>query len=217
MGSSVTGTNTVGFVGDFPDISQMESGLPGIRVADTVVVVPSEDAIEYRHFRLTGTRDYALPPERCVSVEADGVTLTVDLARSDLMLETELPRFAEVVDRSGRNGKRQYRLTPTSLAAARNNGFTLTTLETWFQQRAGQPISPSARLLFSGQQTSARLQRHLVLHVGQVEVADGLMQWPVTRDLVEARLGPTSLSVADENLPELRQRLRELGVTVEEG
>ena len=192
-------------------------GLPGIRVADTVAVIPSEDAIEYRHFRLTGTRDYALPPERCVHVESDGVTLTVDLARSDLMLETELPRFAEPIDRSGHNGKRQYRLTPASLAAARNNGFTLTTLETWFQQRTGQPISPSARLLFSGQQTSARLQRHLVLHVGQVEVADGLMQWPVTRALVEERLGPTSLGVADENLAALRQRLRELGVTVEEG
>ena len=68
---------------------------------DTVAVVPSEDQIEFRHFRLTGTRDYALPPERCVSVEADGVTLTVDLARSDLMLETEMARFADLVDRAG--------------------------------------------------------------------------------------------------------------------
>src|SRR5262249_32961546 len=63
-------------------------GLAAVRVADTVAVVPSEDDIEFRHFRLTGTRDYALPPDRCVSVEEDGVTLTVDAARSDLMLET---------------------------------------------------------------------------------------------------------------------------------
>ncbi len=100
----------------------LSRGLPGIRVSDTVAVVPSEDAIEYRHFRLTGTRDYGLPPERCVHVEPDGLTLTVDLARSDLMLETELPRFAELIDRSGQNGKRQYRLTPASLAHGRSRG-----------------------------------------------------------------------------------------------
>ena len=29
-----------------------------------MVVPPSEEAIEYRHFRLTGTRDYSLPPEK---------------------------------------------------------------------------------------------------------------------------------------------------------
>ena len=73
-------------------------GLPGVRISDRLAVVASEEAIEFRHFRLTGTRDYALPPERCVTVEPDGVTLTVDLARSDLLLETELPRFAELVD-----------------------------------------------------------------------------------------------------------------------
>ena len=55
-----------------------------------------------------------------------------------------------------------------------------------------------------------------MLHVAQSETADGLLQWPVTRDLIEERLGPTSLSVADEHLEALRQRLRELGVTVEE-
>jgi hypothetical protein len=189
-------------------------GLPGIRVADTVAVVPSEDAIEYRHFRLTGTRDYALPPERCVSVEPDGVTLTVDLARSDLMLETELPRFAEPLDRSSANGKRQYRLTPASL---RSSEWTLPTLEAWFQQRAGQPVSAAARLLLTGPQgPPASLRKHLVLHVAAPEIADGLMQWPITRALIEERLGPTSLSVADENLDALRQRLRALGVTVEE-
>jgi hypothetical protein len=193
----------------------MARGVPAIRVSDTAAVVPSEDAIEYRHFRLTGTRDYGLPPERCVSVEPDGVTLTVDLARSDLMLETEMPRFAELVQRAAVNGKRQYRLTPTSLAQARSAGLTLPALEMWFQQRTGQPVSAAARLLLTGAQVgSPSLRRHLVLHVEAAELADGLMQWPTTRELIAERLGPTALAVADEDAEELGKRLAELGVSV---
>jgi hypothetical protein len=193
----------------------MARGLPGIRVAETVAVVPTEDAIDYRHFRLTGTRDYSLPPERCVSIEPDGVTLTVDLARSDLMLETEMPRFAELLQRASANGKRQYRLTPASLAQARSSGMTLSVLETWFQQRTGQPVSAAARLLLTGAQVaSPSLRRHLVLHVESPDLADGLMQWPQTRELIAERLGPAALAVTDENADELRKRLAELGVVV---
>jgi hypothetical protein len=191
-------------------------GLPALRVADTVAVVPTEDQIEFRHFRLTGTRDYVLPPERCVTVEPDGVTLTVDLARSDLMLETELPRFADLVDRAVTGGKRRYQLTPASLARARETGWGLPNLEAWFSQRTGQPVTPAARLLLTGAQLPApRLQRHLVLHVEVPELADGIMQWPITRALVAERLGPTALAVAEENIEALRSRLAELGVAVQ--
>ena len=72
-------------------------GLPAVRLTDRLAIVANEGEIDYKHFRLTGTRDYTLPPERCVDVEADGVTLSVDLARSDLLLETELQRFAEPI------------------------------------------------------------------------------------------------------------------------
>jgi hypothetical protein len=189
-------------------------GLPAIRVADTVAVVSSEDQIEFRHFRLTGTRDYVLPPERCVTVELDGVTLTVDLARSDLMLETELPRFADLVERSLPGGKRQYRLTPGSLARAREGGWGLVNLETWFSQRTAQPVTAAARLLLTGAQLPPPVLRtHLVLHVEVPELADGIVQWPPTRELIAERLGPTALSVAEEDLPALRARLAELGIT----
>ncbi|MFO0875933.1 MAG: helicase-associated domain-containing protein [Gemmataceae bacterium] len=196
------------------DLSEaLARGLPGIRLSDTLAAVASEDQIEFRHFRLAGTRDYALPPERCVSVEEDGVTLTVDLSRSDLMLETELPRFAELVDRSGANGKRQYRLTPASLSRARTEGMSLTSLETWFQQRTGEEVSPAARLLLTGGQLDApRLRRHLVLHVGLPEIAEGLLQWPGTSELIAERLGPTSLSIAEEQVAALQARLGELGI-----
>jgi hypothetical protein len=188
-------------------------GLPALRLADTLAVVAGDDDIDFRHFRLTGTRDYALPPEQCVTVEPDGITLSVDLARSDLLLETELPRFAERVSTPSANGRRLYRLTPASLKAG---GTSAGALETWFQQRTGQPLSAAARLLLSGGQPPAPfLRRHLVLHVASPEIADGLMQWPETQGLIESRLGPTALAVAEENVGQLREKLRTAGIALE--
>lgn len=191
-------------------------GLPGVRLSDRLAVVTNEDAIDFRHFRLMGTRDYALSPEKCVDVEPDGVTLTLDAAKSDLLLETELPRFAELLERPHANGRRQYRLTPASLAAGRESGLSVGALEAWFHQRAGQPLSAAARLLLTGPEFApVQLQRHLVLHVLTPDLADGLVQWPGTRSLVAGRLGPTALIVAEEHVEELRERLQTLGVRVQ--
>jgi hypothetical protein len=188
-------------------------GLPGTRLSDRLALVPAESAIDYRHFRLTGTRDYSLPPDRCVEVEPDGVTLTIDLTKSDLLLETELPRFAEPLPRPSANGRRQYRLTPASLVSAQEGGLSLPLLEVWFTQRAGQPVPAAARLLLTGSQLPApELQRHLVLHVATEEIADGLVQWPATRELIEARLGPTALAVTEADAERLREQLRLLGM-----
>jgi hypothetical protein len=191
-------------------------GLPAVRLADTLAVVASEEAIDYRLFKLTGTRDYALPPERCVRVEPDGVTLTVDVARSDLMLETELPRFAEPAGGPSANGRRRYRLTPASLAAARAGGLTAAALEGWFTRRTGGPLPPAARLLLAGAQAPPRLHHHLVLHVASAELADGLLQWPQTAPLIADRLGPTALVVDQEQVEPLRQRLAEAGIDLAE-
>jgi hypothetical protein len=217
-------------------------GVPAVRLSDTLAVVADEDGMEFRHFRLTGTRDYTLPPERCVTVEPDGVTLAVDPARADLFLETELPRFAveqngspasppvgawsqtmpprgALPQRGGSSvaGKRYYRLTPASLAAGRESGMTLPVLEAWFQQRAGQSLPAPVRLLLTGSQLPPPvLRRHLVLHVVNEEIADGLVQWPETAALIEARLGPTALVVAEENLTRLRDRLRAAGISLSE-
>lgn len=194
-------------------------GLPGTRLTDRLALVPGESAVDFRHFRLMGTRDYALPPERCVDVETDGVTLVVDLTRSDLLVETELQRFAEPVENppraaADRATTRMYRLTPASLGAARERGWHLRALEDWFQQRTGQPASPAARLLLVGCQLPASdLRRYLVLSVPTSEMADGLLQLTETRTLIEARLGPTALVVAERSADALRQRLKDLGLS----
>jgi hypothetical protein len=191
-------------------------GLAGIRLSPRLLLVKSEDQIDFRHFRLTGTRDYSLPPDQCVEVGTDGVTLTIDPARSDLLLETELRRFAEFVDRPGPNGHRQYRLTPSSLAAGRTGGLGLHALETWFQQRTGRPLTAAARLLLTGSlEEPLPLRQELVLQVSRPEVADGLLQLPATREMIQGRLGPTALVIGPEQVEPLRERLRELGLDLQ--
>jgi len=198
----------------------LSRGVPAVRLTDRLAVVPNEEAIDYRHFRLTGTRDYAAAPERCVEVESDGVTLSIDVGRSDLLLETELQRFAEPVAAShaervetSANGRRLYRLTPATLSAARAGGLNLSLLDTWFEDRCGQPLPPAARLLLRDPDPSAlRLERHLVLHVADVGVAEGLWQWPATRALIRQRLGATALSIEEADLPRFLEQLRGLGL-----
>jgi hypothetical protein len=196
------------------DLSEaLSRGLPGVRLSERLLAVAGEREIDFRHFRLTGTRDYGLPPEKCVDLDSDGVTLAVDLARSDLLLETEIKRFAEPLDSAGVNGRRRYRLTPASLAGGRDSGLGQHYLEEWFQQRTGQPLSPAGQLLFNGAQLPAvELRRELVLHVATPELADGLVQWPGTRSLIRDRLGPTTLVVALEDVPLLKERLEGVGV-----
>ena len=189
-------------------------GLPATRISDRLAIVADESGVDFKHFQLSGTRDYLLPPEKCVDVEADGVTLSIDLARSDLLVETEMLRFAEPVETANRDGRRHYRMTPASLATGRDTGWGLKLLEDWFLQRTGEPLTAAARLLLNGETLPLRLQRRLVLHVASPEMADGLLQWPETRSLVEERLGPTTLAVVEEHVETLRQRLRALKMEV---
>jgi hypothetical protein len=191
-------------------------GLPAVKLSDRLAVVANDQEIDYRHFRLTATRDYALPPEKCVEIDNDGVTLGVDLAKSDLLIETEVRRFAELVERPGSNGRRYYRVTPASLGQGRDSGLSLQTLETWFQQRSGMPVPAATKLLFAGWQLSPyELRRLVVLHVPSAEMADGLLQWPETRPLIELRLGPTAVAVAEKHVEALRERLEGLGVRLQ--
>ena len=210
-----------GAIFEFASLSDMNEaitrGLRAVRLTDRLAIVADEAEIEYKHFRLTGTRDYTLPAERCVDVDADGVTLSVDLAQSDLLLETEVQRFAEPITSpntpAAAQGRRSYRLTPASIASARQHGVSLVYLETWFVQRTGLPISAAAQMLLTGPDAPAvELRRRLVLQVANEHLADGLAQWPGTRDLIVARLGLTTMVVDERNVPALTERIKELGV-----
>ncbi len=190
-------------------------GLSGTPISDRLILVPDEQTIDFRHFRLVGTRDYGLRPDQCVEVASDGVTLTVDVARADLLLETELQRFAEPLANSAPEGRRFYRLTPASLGRSRESGWSLGSIEEWFTLRAGQPLPPAVRMLLSGPDLPPlTIKRLVVVEVPSPLVADGLLQWPETRDLIQARLGPQHLAVAEHHLEALRVKVGELRITL---
>lgn len=185
-------------------------GLKGLALADRYLLVENEEDIEYRHFRTLGTRDYTLPPTQCVGVSEDGVTLTVDPTRADLLLETELLRFTVpmVVHES-----RLYRMTYQTLDHARTQGLSLRFLGDWFEQRTGQAISQAAKLLWSDRPVAqVQLESLLILRVNDETQADGLWQWPETRILLHERLGPRVFHVLADRVTALRNKLSEIGL-----
>lgn len=202
---------------EFPTAEDLQAavarGVPVVLLGDRVALVEREADLDYRQFRLLGTRDYGLPADRCVSIGEDGVTLSVDLARSDLLLESELQRFAEPEAKVEKDGRRIYRLTPSSLQRARRDGLSVETLEEWFARRTGSGMPPAVRLFLAGTEASGlRVTSLLVLQTPTPLLADGLMQWPDSRRLIRERLGPTALAVDETHLPTLLELLRSLGI-----
>ncbi|MBL8821861.1 MAG: hypothetical protein JNJ77_04675 [Planctomycetia bacterium] len=185
-------------------------GFQGVVLADRYLLIEQEDDLDYRHFRTLGTRDYTLPPTQCVNVAEDGVTLTVDPARADLLLETELLRFTQP---SVVNDQRLYRITYQTLDQARTQGLSLRFLSDWFGQRTGQPLPHSARLLWSDRSTNqVPLEQVLILRTESEQQADGMMQWPEIRNLILERLGPSVLLVHASQVNALRMKLAEIGL-----
>jgi hypothetical protein len=200
---------------------------PGpVRVSDRLVLVEDDRAIPFDRFRLTGSRSYRTPPEACVEVEADGVTLTLDPARSDLLVDAELARFTDERTPAPRGGslsggypRRRFAVTAGSLARAAEGGFTSGPLASWFARRTGGEVPAAVRLLLLAASPRAPLlgaDRPLVLRTTTAEVLDGLAQHPETSGLLGERLGPTAVVIPDAALDALRQALGRLGLRLGE-
>ena len=192
-----------------------------IPVADRFLLVESPQRIPTDRIRTSGARDYRHPPEKCVSIEPDGVTLALDMTRSDLLVDAELSRFSDQVPdrpapRGGSGaGVRKYVVNPSSLARAAELGITSNQIADWFRRRTGEPPSPAIRLLLrslSSTPTSLTAHRILVLITPSAEIADGLMQHPSSRGLLGDRLGPTAVAVPENQLEALKQVAGELGL-----
>ncbi len=190
-----------------------------IRVADRILLVADTSAIPFDQFRLTGSRDYRRPPESCVEVEPDGLTLALDPSRSDLLVEGELGRFADPlpVETSG-NPRRRYRLTHESLGEALASGFGETALIRWFRDRADAELPPAVALMIHARlqdQQPLRTRTVVVLQTPSPELLDGLLQHPLTRPWLDTRLGPTSVEVRDDGLTRLTEALHSLGIRLD--
>lgn len=187
-------------------------GLVSTKITDRIGLAAGGEEIDYRHFRLIGNRDYEAKPQRCIAFDADGVTFTVDPTQSDLLLEAELARLAEPLPRDS-PGMRRFALTPASLHRLREHGWTITELEQWAFDRSEAPLSSSARLLFVGSGGIPGIYRkRLVVTLPSEIVADGIEQWPAVAGLVEERFGPTTIAIAEADLPMLIERLRNVGI-----
>ncbi len=200
---------------------------PPVQIAERLLLVEDESLIPFQRFRLAGSRDYRRAPEACLEVEPDGVTLTLDLARSDLLIDAELTRFA-VEQPSGAtsasssdspgNPRRRFVVSPASLARAAENGLSPALLAHWYVKRTGAETPPAVRLLLlaaSGRPTPLTAQRPLVLHAPSAQWLDGLLQHPATCNHLGERLGPTTAVIPDESLEAFRRALKDLGLFLE--
>jgi hypothetical protein len=191
----------------------MTRGIVALRLTDRIGMTADGGEPGLAQLRLIANRDYEARPQRCVSVGDDGVTLTVDAAAADLLLDAEIGRFAVPLPAEP-PVLRRFRLSPELLRRAAET-LPVADIDSWFTDRTGQPLSPAGRLLLLGPQTppptAARL---IVVRFANAEQTDGAMQWPDTRALIAERLGPTAVVVDLENIEALRKVLADIGVNV---
>jgi hypothetical protein len=186
-----------------------------VKIADRLLLVEDESAIPFNRLRLAGSRDYRRAPEACLEVESDGVSLALDLGRSDLLVDAELARFADEARVATRaDGRRRFVVSASSLHRGAEAGVS-STLARWFPLRTGGPLPPAIRLLLgaaAGNAPPLGTSRPIVLRAASHEWLDGLIQHPLTRSLLGDRLGPTAVIVPEEAIETLRRVVEELGL-----
>jgi hypothetical protein len=197
-------------------------------VAERFLLVDDERTIPFDWFRLAGARDYRRPPEVCVTIESDGVTMVLDPARSDLLVDAELSRFADELPTAapapgdGRSAAaaaaRRFVVTPASLRRGLSRGVTPQQLADWYTRRTGGEVPPAVRLLLTPR--SSRISpllaaRRWIISVSSPELLDGLTQHPATRPCLGDRLGPTSVAIPEDQLESLQKALKDFGIPLE--
>ena len=196
-----------------------------VPVAERFLLVESPQQIPTDRIRTSGSRDYRHPPEKCVSIEPDGVTLALDPTRSDLLIDAELSRIADELptarnpsrDMASEPSYRRYIVSAGSMARASALGINPGQIVEWFLRRTGAQPSPAIKLLFkstASAPTALKARRMLVLFTRTAELADGLLQHPSTRDFLGDRLGPSAVAVPEDLLEKLQDVLKELGLEV---
>jgi len=195
-----------------------------LSLAERFLLVEDERTVPFDRLRLTSSRDYRRPAEVCVLVEADGVTVALDPAHTDLLVEAELSRFADPVppaepvpSRPSVPVLRRFVISPASLRRGMSRGMSPPQLSEWFVRRTGGEIPPALQLLLTVKASRVpplKAVRMVVLNVPSVVLLDGLLQHPTTSPLLGDRLGPTSVAIADEQVVPLQTALKELGINL---
>ncbi len=204
-------------------------GEPPVAVADRFLLVEDERAIPFERFRMAGSRDYRRAAEVCVAVEPEGVSMALDPARSDLLVNAELGRFADELfsprpahGRPGEPAQRRFVVTVASVRRGLDRGLTPQDLADWYARRTGGDIPPAVRLLLASSSSGSgsrvpplQAVRMLVLSLPDAGLLDGLLQHPAIRPWLGERLGPTAVVISDDHLEPLRKVLEELGIDLD--
>jgi len=187
-------------------------GIVALRITDRMGICSDGGDPDFKNLRLLGNRDYEARPTKCLSIDDDGITLTVDTAGADLLLEADIGQLAESIT-DDPPGLRRYTLQPVLLKKAIASNWTLEDLDAWFIARAGTPLPAAAKLfVLAAQAPRVEARSRMILSVPSTEIADGLMQWPSTLEFIEERIGPRAVALSEENWPALRDLLLQLGI-----
>ncbi|MGP0066575.1 MAG: helicase-associated domain-containing protein [Isosphaeraceae bacterium] len=191
-------------------------------VGERFLLVDDERTIPFDRFRLTGARDYRRPPEACVTVEPDGVSMALDPSRSDLLVDAEIGRFADEVPasqagmgKSADHGTRRFTVSAASLRRGMSRGVNPPQLADWYSRRTGGEMPPAVRLILASKTSRVpplKTARMTVLNLPSAELLDGLLQHPATSLCLGERLGPKAVSIPDDQLEALQNALKELGI-----
>ena len=196
-----------------------------IAVAARFLLVEDERTVPFDRLRMSSARDYRRPPEVCVTVERDGITLTLDPARADLLVDAELAQFADPAALPERNtgavagpAARRFAISVGSLRRGISRGMSPPRLNEWFERRTGGEIPPSVQLLLMAKTSRVaplKAARLIVLTLAEPELLKGLRQHPATSSLLGHSLGPTSVAIPEDQVAPLQNVLKELGITLD--
>jgi hypothetical protein len=189
-------------------------GIVSVRLNDRVGMTADGSEPGLNQLRLIANRDYEARPQQCIQIGDDGVTLNVDSAAADLLLDAEIARFSVSLP-SDPPAQRRYRLTGELLRRAAES-LPISEIDAWFVDRTGQPLSAAGQLFLSGPESPPPIvARLLVVRFPSPELADGAMQWTETRKYISERLGPTIVAVSEENLASFLGALSQVGIAAQ--
>jgi hypothetical protein len=158
-----------------------------------------------------------------VTIADDGVTLALDPARSDLLVEAELARFADFMpaprpERGAVAALRRFAVTDASLRRGMSRGMSAPKIIEWYARRTGGNVPPAVALLLAAKTArvpALKASRMVVLNLPSADLLDGLLQHPATAPFLGGRLGPTSVAIADNHIAPLQHALSELGIEIQ--
>ena len=188
-----------------------------IAVAERFLLVEDEKTVPFDRLRLISSRDYRRPPEICAVVEPDGVTMVLDPARSDLLVEAELARFADLVPAPqperetsrGAGAAAVSRSRAASLRRGMNRGMSAAQLVEWYARRTGAEMPPAGAALARGEiitRSPAQGGPHAGAQPAHARAAGRLASASRHRPLSRpAAWADARLVIADDQLPGLQK------------